>query len=207
MQEGSRFLEVSSDLWVWGRYEASIRTWMHSTALRAGNGIGWWILDPIVLEEAEWEQRVRRLGADGGVLGYVVTNGNHERELARWQERLPGEVLAHAAAMEEISSGVDRELQPGMILAGGYEVVGMEGAGTGEVALLREDVSAHFGDGLLNLDETGFAFLPEKYCVDAIRLRRSVRRFMDCPVRVATFAHGFPLRGDVGRRIRALCSG
>lgn len=206
MKLGERFFDVSGEIRVWGRYEAPIRTWMHSTALRVESG-GWWILDPIVLAGAEWREWMEALTVDGGVRGYVITNGNHERDLGRWRQRFEAAVLAHREAASELGCGVDEALEVGRVLAGGYEVVGMRGGGAGEVALLREGVSVHFGDGLLNLEETGFAFLPEKYCSDASELRRSVTRLAGCSANVATFAHGSPLRGEVGQRIRSLCAG
>ena len=207
MKTGERFFDVSSEVRVWGRYDATIRTWMHSTALRAEGGAGWWILDPIVLHGVEWESWVKLLEADGGVSGYLLTNGNHERELGEWMRRFPGTVFAHRDAVAHFAVGVDGPLEEGMVLAGGYEVVGLCGAGPGEVAFFREGISVHFGDGLLNLEETDFAFLPEKYCVDARALRASVARLAGCSATVATFAHGGPLRGDVGQRISALCAG
>jgi hypothetical protein len=206
MKLGERFFDVSGEIRVWGRYEASIRTWMHSTALRVESG-GWWILDPIVLAGAEWREWMEALTVDGGVRGYVITNGNHERDLGRWRQRFEAAVFAHREAASELGCGVDEALEVGRVLAGGYEVVGMRGGGAGEVALLREGVSVHFGDGLLNLEETGFAFLPEKYCSDASELRRSVSRLSGCSANVATFAHGSPLWGDVGQRMRVLSAG
>lgn len=207
MATGVRFFDVSGEIRVWGRYDASIRTWMHSAALRAGAGGQWWILDPIVLEGGEWEGFVRSLANDGGVCGYVLTNGNHERDLSHWMQRFDGEVFVHQDATVELSVVVPRRLEEGMRLAGGYEVCSMHGGGPGEVALLREGVSVHFGDGLLNLEETGFTFLPDKYCVDVDELKKSVMRLAKCSASVATFAHGSPLRGEVGQRISALCAG
>jgi hypothetical protein len=206
MKMGERFFDVSGEIRVWGRYDGLIRTWMHSTALRVESG-GWWILDPIVLAGAEWREWMEALTVDGGVRGYVITNGNHERDLGRWRQRFEAAVFAHREAANDLGFGVDEALEVGRVLAGGSEVVGMRGGGPGEVALLREGVSVHFGDGLLNLEETGFAFLPEKYCSDASELRRSVSRLAGCSANVATFAHGSPLWGDVGQRMRVLSAG
>ena len=207
MKTGGRFFDVSAEVRVWGCYDASIRTWMHSTGLRAETGGRWWILDPIFLEGGEWEEWMERVAGDGGVCGYVLTNGNHERGLADWRKHFEGRVFAHREAVNDLGVGIDEALEEGSVLAGGYEVVGMRGGGVGEVALYREGVSIHFGDGLLNLEETGFAFLPEKYCADASELRCSVSGLAECSANVATFAHGSPLWGDVGQRIRALSAG
>jgi hypothetical protein len=207
METDGRFFDVSDEIRVWGRYDVSIRTWVHSTALRIAGGEGWWILDPIVLSGVEWDRWMEELAMDGGVFGYALTNGNHERALSWWMQHFERDVFATRDAAASSGVGVSQELEDGMVLLGGYVVRGMCGGGPGEVALLREGVSVHFGDGLLNLEETDFGFLPEKYCVDVRELRQSASRLAGCAAKVATFAHGAPLQGDIGHRIRMLCEG
>ncbi len=202
MRRVVQFFEVSDTVMVWGCHDAGIRTWMHSTALRTERG--WWVLDPIYGAGLGWSEVSERIEAGGGVCGYVLTNGNHERDVLAMRAEWVGEVFAHREAVLELGEVVDSILEVGRVLLGGYEVWELFGAGRGEVALVRPGVSAHFGDGLLNLRETGFAFLPDKYCVDAAGLRRSVERLRGCGARLATFAHGDPLWADVGGLVRGL---
>jgi hypothetical protein len=103
--------------------------------------------------------------------------------------------LAHPDAVGELESPVDGTLRAGQRIGGSLEHIELPGAGPGEVALYDGRGRLHLGDALINLDSTGFAILPEKYCSDSALLKRSLQRLGERRVEVMTFAHGAAITG------------
>lgn len=99
---------------------------------------------------------------------------------------------------------IDGTLNPGQTVAGDLNVISLAGAGAGEVALHRNETWLHLGDALINLDDTGLAVLPAKYCLDEGQLADSLGQLKSLAFHSATFAHGKPICGDAQGRIRAL---
>jgi glyoxylase-like metal-dependent hydrolase (beta-lactamase superfamily II) len=60
------------------------------------------------------------------------------------------------------------------------------------------------GDALINLAPHGLMPLPDKYCTDPAKLKTSLRRLLDLPIRRIFFAHGDPILQDGTGRIHQL---
>ena len=75
------------------------------------------------------------------------------------------------------------------------QVVGIEGAAPGEIALYcrKRRRDAIVGDALINFGAHGFTFLPGKYCSNAKLMRKSLRRLLDFHFERILFAHGMPI--------------
>jgi hypothetical protein len=198
MAIANEIVETSKGVWTWHAFDESIRTELFSTAVLAEDGVV--IIDPIDADQGV----LYRLGKLGAVAAVVLTNGNHSRAAARFRERFSAPVFAHSESVGELTLPVDGILRVERPLAGSLEVVELHGAGMGEVALRSESGWLHFGDAVINLEDTGLALLPSKYCVDFERLKESLQQLKDLRFENATFAHGVPLIGDAKERICGL---
>jgi len=185
--------EAALRLAVWSAYSPEVRTELGSTAL--GIDGKWWFFDPVALEEAA----LAELLAHGEPAGVVLTNANHERDAPGWAGRFG--VPIYAAAPGAFPFAVEAPERLGARC--GLKVFQIEGAAEGERAFYHPAGLLILGDALIHLADTGFAFLPGRYCLDPARMRRSLRGLGSLSPRWITFAHGEPL-ADAGSRLRAL---
>ena len=198
MAIANEIVETAPGVWIWHALDESIRTELFSTAVLAEDGVV--VIDPIDASQAV----LTRLGKLGAVAAVVLTNGNHSRAAARFRERFSAPVLAHSESVGELTLPVDGILRVDRPLAGSLEVIELPGAGMGEVALRSGSGWLHFGDAVINLEDTGLALLPPKYCVDSEQLRQSLQNLKGLQFQSATFAHGMPLLDDARARICGL---
>ena len=192
---------VVDDVWIWHAFDPRVKTELFSTVIRAAHG--WVVLDPIDLTESAWGTLTRL----GPVAAIVLTNGNHCRASVRFRQRLGAGIFAHPDAVGELECPVDATLREGNRVGGSLEWIELRGAGPGEVALFDDRGRLHVGDALVNLESTGFVLLPEKYCLDAVQLRQSLRLLKGRRVEWMTFAHGLPLREGAQSRLDGLLAG
>lgn len=195
MAIANEIAEMAPGVWIWHAFDETIRTELFSTAILAADGVV--IFDPIDASQSV----LTRLGKLGAVAAVVLTNGNHSRAAARFRERFSAPVLAHSESVGELTLPVDGVLRVDRPLAGSLEVVELPGAGMGEVALRSASGWLHFGDAVINLEDTGLALLPSKYCLDSEQLRGSLQKLKGLQFQGATFAHGMPLLDDAKTRI------
>jgi glyoxylase-like metal-dependent hydrolase (beta-lactamase superfamily II) len=201
MQPVAEIQHVTSRLAVWQGFDPEVKTDLSSTAVATTPGLV--IIDPVPLADDALAELVGHLP----VAAVVLTNGNHERAAAEFAERFSAPVLAHADAKGEITIPVTRWLAEGDLVADALRVIALPGAGAGEIALHDEAAGLLcIGDALVNLDATGFTFLPEKYCADAKLLRASVKKLRGLTVQAVTFAHGLPVVQDAAKKLEALIS-
>lgn len=165
----------------WSAFSPGHRVDLGSTAVLTAEG--WWIFDPIPISPTASGTPFER------VAGILLTNANHERDSARWCDRLGCRRWA-APEAEGLPEGIPRwtgsDPFPGWIL------IPLVGGASGETAFLRTDRSLMVvGDALVNLPGRGLEVLPDKYCTDPLRLRRSLRRLP--PVDLILPAHGAPI--------------
>ncbi len=196
MEKAASLELIAEGVWIWHAYDESVRTELFSTAIMADDGLV--VMDPIDLAPGA----MARLGALGPVAAIVLTNGNHSRAATRFRSRFGAPVLAHPDALGELTSTVDGSLHVGRRVGGSLELIELPGAGLGEVALLHENRSLHLGDALVNLDSTGLAVLPDKYCSNHAQLAQSLRQLRSRRVESVTFAHGQPLVVDADTRLQ-----
>jgi len=185
--------EEAVRLAVWSAYSPAHRTELGSTAL--GMEGKWWFFDPIPLEEPA----LATLLARGEPAGVVLTNANHEREAPAFASRFGVPLYAAAPHTCAFPAEAPERLA-------GLEVFPLEGAAEGERAFYHRAAGILIlGDALIHLADTGFTFLPDRYCLDPARMRQSLRALARLSPRWTTFAHGAPLAGAAP--LRALVAG
>jgi hypothetical protein len=133
----------------------------------------------------------------------VLTNGNHERAAAEYRAKFAAPVFAHAEACGEFGVEVDQRVKEGAQILDALHVARIDGAGKGEIALHADGILM-MGDALINLEPHGFTFLPDKYCLDAKRMRVSLQKLLQFSFDIMTFAHGLPLVSGAGQRLAQL---
>lgn len=189
---------ITSGVWTWHAYDENVRTELFSTAVMADAGLV--LIDPIRLHEPGVEE----LSLHKPVAAIVLTNENHTRAALWFRARFGTPIFSHPEAVGALTVAVDGMLGETRSVAGNLRVLEIPGAAPGEIALLHPGESLHFGDAVVNLESTGLAPLPDKYCTDPKRLRESLQRLpLEC-VEVVTFAHGFALSQEGGARVRSL---
>ena len=195
----SRSLEnIATGVWTWHAYDEDVRTDLFSTAVVAEAGLV--LIDPIRLYEAG----VEALALHKPVAAIVLTNENHTRAAVWYRGRFGAPIFSHPKAVGALTVAVDGMLGENRSVGGNLKVLEIPGAASGEVALLHPGGSLHFGDAVVNLESTGLAPLPEKYCMDSGRLKEALESLPLEGVEVVTFAHGPALSQGGGVRLRSL---
>ena len=190
--------QVRDGLWFWQRFQPSVKVDCSSCAVRIGTKLI--LVDPIPLAAAALDE-LRQLGEPAAI---VATNGNHDRAIPQLRAKLGVPVFAHAAAVPALGFAVDRTLSDGEVLFDTLEVVALPGAGPGEIALHDARGWLIVGDALTNLEPTGLALLPAKYCANAKEMRASLGKLLRFPSEVLTFAHGLPVVTRARHRLESL---
>ena len=189
---------IAPGVWTWHAYDGNVRTDLFSTAVVAESGLV--LVDPIRLCEAGMAE----LALHRPVAAIVLTNENHTRASTWFRGRFGAPIFAHPEAVGALTVAVDGMLAQQRPLAGNLKVLELPGAASGEIALQHPGGSLHFGDAVVNLESTGLAPLPDKYCMDPKLLRESLRSLAVEGVEVVTFAHGPALIQGGGAKIRSL---
>jgi glyoxylase-like metal-dependent hydrolase (beta-lactamase superfamily II) len=187
-------------LHTWHHYDPACKTDLWSTVVSLdGKTV---IIDPAELDESGIAE-IRALGIPVMIL---LTNGNHERHSARLASTLGVPSGSHPYAFSEFTHKPLMVLEPGAKLHG-FVPVPVEGAAAGEIALHCPSKKLLIvGDAFINLEKTGFALLPDKYCLDPSALRTSARKLLDLDFDILAFAHGEPILKNAKSRLRELLS-
>jgi hypothetical protein len=195
----SDFAWVNEAVAFWQGYDRASRTDLSSSAHRLDDGL--YLIDPIRLAPEATTALV-----DGAVpRAILLTNGNHGRAARVYAKQWQIPFFAPSHLEHELGFTPDAELKPGEVYWNQLEVFDFSGAGPGEVAIYRRDMEIlSIGDAFLHLPGFGFAMLPEKYCLDANRLEIVARQLRDIPIRLLTFAHGYPVTMKARERLREL---
>lgn len=200
MNKADEIQQVSERLWFWQCYEPEVKCDLSSSAVRTALGLV--LIDPILLVESAMDE----LG-DLQPIAVVLTSGNHHRTSSIFRERFGIPVYATDTAHRAAKDPVDHLIQDGETLFEEIDVLCMEGGGPGEIALyLPAARSLHLGDALIHLGEKGVEILPDKYCSDPKRLRKSLQKLLPLSYEVLTFAHGVPITARASERVATLLS-
>jgi hypothetical protein len=189
------FHEVTPLVWTWHAYDPDVRTDLFSTAVRADAGLV--LIDPIRL----CDTGVEGLARHKPVAAIVLTNENHTRAAAWYRSRFAAPIFTHPDSIGAQTVTVDGTLNVNRMVAGNLRILEIAGAVPGEIALLHPGGSLHFGDAVVNLDSTGLAPLPDKYCTNPALLRESLRSLPISGVETVTFAHGPALTEEAVSRL------
>ncbi len=173
----------------------------HAVRMPGTRGTGL-VFDPISLSAEIWDW----FPPDGPPDALVLSNGNHERDAAVWRALFPVPVWAAPEARINLSgvshwASGDSPSSP----IPGWNLLPLPGGAPGESAWHCPALSlVVFGDAVVNLAGRTLELLPDNYCTDPARLRRSLRAMRAIPFENALFAHGTPLIGSASRRIAEL---
>ncbi len=219
----NHFISNSSFLISWSAYDSSIRTDLTSNALLTPEG--WWLVDPIhaghtqvffvqdvapgfargvppVFSEEDFFEEILKKAP---VLGILLTNENHERASYKLSEKMHWPIHAHEIMRGYIEIKPDFFFHDNEKLKGGIEAIHIPGATMAETCFYdSRNRVLMMGDALINLKETGFTFLPDKYCKDPVLAKKSLQCLITREFDILTFSHGYPLRPDAQKRFQEL---
>ena len=192
------FCQLIPGLWTWQVYDPAVKADLSSTGL-ATTAAGTYIIDPVLLNEEDLAQL-------GAVAGIVLTNANHERAAAQFFNRFSLPIFGRPESLAALKGKATIETVEGKKIGGELEVILIEGAAPGEIALYHPGNGGTLivGDALINFGPYGFAFLPGKYCRNEKEMRRSLLQLLLRPTERLLFAHGTPILSGGTARLRRL---
>jgi hypothetical protein len=196
----TEFHQLSPGLWSWQTYDSSVKADLFSSAFSSSAGL--WIVDPIPLPEAQLSQ----VSEAAPIIGIVVTNANHQRSARAYSDLFSAPIFAHKDAFPDARPTRLTEVTDSAVIGGEWEVIGIEGAVAGEIALYHSSGGGTFiiGDAIINFEPYGFSFLPRKYCLNEKQMRNSLRQLLARPAERLLFAHGTPILSGGGARLAEL---
>ena len=182
---------------LWQRFDPSLKTDLFSTAIATAAGL--FLVDPIPLPDSALSQ----LNEMAPVAGIIVTNSNHRRASDEFSERFSVPVIARGDTFPNQKPARFSSVKSGDLIPGDIEVIAIEGAVEGEIALYESGDAGTLilGDALINLEPYGFALLPRKYCLDEKEMRHSLRQLLPKSAERILFAHGMPIVAKASRRL------
>ncbi len=183
----------------WQEYDRASRTDLSCSAHRLDDGL--FFIDPIRLAAEPAAALVERALPRA----ILLTNGNHGRAAKVFASQWKIPIFAPAGIERDLGFTPDGELKPGATYWDQLEILDLSGASPGEVAIYRRDLEIlSFGDAFIHLPGYGFALLPEKYRSDRKQFDVSIQKLRNLPVRLLTFAHGYPVTMKAQERLREL---
>jgi glyoxylase-like metal-dependent hydrolase (beta-lactamase superfamily II) len=187
-------------LFVWQEYDSSVKAELFSSAIVTSDGL--YIVDPIPLGA----ERLADLMDVAPVSGVIVTNSNHLRAASDYANTFVAPIFAHAESWPEQELSCLIKIDDGQRIGNELEVVTIDGAAPGEIALYHSPGGGTLivGDALINFEPYGFTFLPPKYCRNAKEMRRSLRKLAARQAERLLFAHGTPILSGAKARLQQL---
>ncbi len=200
MLQAADLQPLTPALTFWQAYDPAVKADLCSTSIRLENRL--FLVDPIPLTP----DALRELSARDSICAVFVTNTNHARAAAFFAGESGATVLASATTASALIDLEILSIAAGDLVADHIEVIALEGAAEGEIALhLRNDGgSIVLGDALINFEPNGFTLLPAKYCSDQKLMRRSLRQLLDFSFERLLFAHGTPIVSSARTKLEAL---
>ena len=191
---------VSETTALWHAFDRSIKADLFSTAISTAEGTS--LIDPIALNPEAMAELQNR----APIRAVMVTNQNHWRASAEIAAQLSVEIFAHPAAQLSDHQSAFTALADGERFAGVLNVIAIDGAAPGEIAVFSEleGGTLIMGDALINFEPDGFTFLPAKYCRDHRKMKKSLRRLIPLNFERIFFAHGLPTLSGANARLREL---
>ena len=191
-----KLVQVAPNLFFWQNYDPAVKADLFSTAFAPSNG--GLLVDPIPLHDSQ----LRLFSQHRSIAGIVVTNANHQRAATSYSDQFSAPIFALRDSFPDRKPSRFVEIAGDTKICDDLEVIAIEGAVAGEIALYQpaNGGSLIMGDALINFEPHGFAFLPRKYCANEKKMRRSLRKLLFYQVERMFFAHGTPIL--VGARAR-----
>lgn len=203
MVRAAELHHLGADLFIWQTYDPSVKADLFSTGITAPGGVS--LVDPISLQRELLHAAI----ADRPVAVIVITNANHARAAARFALEFDAPIYAHTDCASE---GLDLPITAigdQARIASDLEVITLEGAAPGEIAIHRaaDGGTLVIGDALINFGSHSFSFLPAKYCTNPRLLRKSLAKLLDYEFQRILFAHGTPILRNGRERLAELLHG
>ena len=192
--------KIAADLFIWQAYDRAAKSDLFSSAIVTRNGI--FVVDPIPLRKAPFAQ----LHQEGVIAGVVITNANHLRASGQFAKQFSVPIFARRDAFPDKTPDEFTSVADGEEICDELRVIGIEGAGPGEIALYHpaDNGTLIVGDALINFEPYGFTFRPGKYCSNEKEMRRSLRKLSACRAERMLFAHGMPILSGASDRLQRL---
>ena len=193
-------VEIARSFYTWQVYDPAVKADLFSTALALRQHL--FLVDPVYLESTQ----LARLQKRGTVSGIIVTNTNHHRAATWYSEHFAAPILARSDTFPQDKPERFAPVRGQTRIANELEVIELEGAVAGELALYHaaDGGTLIVGDALINFEPYGFTLLPRKYCRNEKEMRRSLRKLLDREVQRIFFAHGMPILSGAGAHLRQL---
>ena len=200
VRPASDFDRIAPYLALWHCYDPAVKAELYSTCLLTSGGVC--LIDPIPLQS----QALDELVGSVRVAGIIVTSSNHGRASAQFAEKFSAPIFARRETFPDKTPGKFRSVADGDEICDELRVIGIEGAGPGEIALYypADNGTLIVGDALINFEPYGFTFLPRKYCSNEKEMRQSLRKLLDYKAERMLFAHGMPILSGASERLRGL---
>jgi glyoxylase-like metal-dependent hydrolase (beta-lactamase superfamily II) len=197
----AELVTLGDGLFSWQAYDPAVKAELFSTAVASATAQTT-LIDPIPLLESE----LNRLSGQGRIGAVVITNVNHHRAAVWFAKKFSVPLLGHR------DSFADEQIARAMFvterdkIAGELDVIELDGAARGEIALYRAANGGTLiaGDALINFLPHGFTLLPRKYCANEKQLRRSIQKLLNYRAERILFAHGAPILSGATARLREL---
>jgi len=200
VRPASDFDRIASNVAIWHGYDSAVKADLYSTCLMTSAGAC--LIDPIPLES----EALHELIGSARVAGIIVTSSNHHRASSRFAERFSVPIFAPSETFPDKTPDEFRSVAGGDEICNELRVVGIEGAGPGEIALYypADNGTLIVGDALINFEPYGFTFLPAKYCSNQKEMMQSLRKLLHYKAERMLFAHGLPILSGASERLQDL---
>jgi hypothetical protein len=200
VRPASDFDRIAPYLALWHCYDPAVKAELYSTCLLTSDGVC--LIDPIPLESEALDELV----GSARVARIIVTSSNHDRASSRFAEQFSVPIFARRDAFSDKTPDEFTSVADGEEICDELRVIGIEGAGLGEIALYHpaDNGTLIVGDALINFEPYGFTFLPGKYCSNEKEMRRSLRKLLDYQAERMLFAHGMPILSGASDRLQRL---
>jgi glyoxylase-like metal-dependent hydrolase (beta-lactamase superfamily II) len=200
VRPASDFDRIASNIAIWHGYDFAVKAELYSTSLATSDGI--YLIDPTPLQNEAFEELI----GSNPVAGIIITNSNHHRASAKFAEKFSVPLFGGTEAFPNKAAREPKRVTDEDEISEGLRVIGIEGAGDGEIALHYSADGGTFiiGDALINFEPYGFTFLPAKYCSNQKQMRRSLRKLLAYKAERILFAHGTPILSGAGERLERL---
>lgn len=190
----SKIIPLTSEILHWTITDDRINYRSDAYAIREEKGVT--LIDPLPLEDGP-------LGELGKVTAICLTRACHQRSSWSYRKELGARVYAPQGA-KDLEEEPDASFAPGEPLPGGLLAVHAPGPDDATYVFHRQaGLGALFCGDLMVHEESGVAFLPDKYVADPLRLRASARRVAALRFAILLFDHGPPLMAGPQEAIRA----
>lgn len=191
---------ISPDISFWQAYDSAVKADLYSTAINTPNGT--YLIDPIPLPP----DALIALQKNGPIAGIFVTNINHSRAAATFAQAFAVPIYVQQTLDQNPEFPRVKGIGDGQQLSPCLTAVAIDGGPIGELALHYSGSSGTIvvGDALINFEPYGFGILPDKYCLNPILMRQSLRKLLSYKFERLLFAHGTPILSDASSRLEQL---